>query len=106
MTYSSPLPARRSPAKEGLPAVAPREGGSVLTPRQLQVARLACEDLPNKEIADRLAITLKTVQRHRQEINWRLGVHSPIGLLKYMLAQGWYIIGPSGSDKPVRLGLD
>jgi len=46
-----------------------------LTPRERQIAELACRGLKNKEIADRLLITIGTVKVHLMHIFEKAGVH-------------------------------
>lgn len=47
-----------------------------LTGRELDVLRLICEGLPNREIAERLTVTLNTVKKHSSHIYGKLGVSS------------------------------
>ena len=46
----------------------------LLTPRELEIVRLAAEGLRNREIADRLTITEGTVKIHLHNIYEKLGV--------------------------------
>jgi DNA-binding NarL/FixJ family response regulator len=46
-----------------------------LTPRERQIAELACRGLKNKEIAERLLITIGTVKVHLMHIFEKAGVH-------------------------------
>jgi DNA-binding NarL/FixJ family response regulator len=50
--------------------------GTALTPREAEVARLVCEDRTNKDIADRLGLSERTVHRHCEAIFSKLGVRS------------------------------
>lgn len=59
-----------------------------LTDRERQILRLIVEGLPNKEIADRLFLSSKTVDNHRARIMAKLGRHDVIGLVKYAIATG------------------
>lgn len=59
-----------------------------LTPRQNEVLRLIAEGNCNKQIADDLAISIKTVEKHRQELMVRLNIHTIAGLTRYALAKG------------------
>jgi LuxR family maltose regulon positive regulatory protein len=47
-----------------------------LTPRELEVLRLICEGLSNREIAERLTVTLNTVKKHTSNLYSKLGVRS------------------------------
>jgi LuxR family maltose regulon positive regulatory protein len=47
-----------------------------LTPRELDVLRLICAGLSNREISDRLTVTLNTVKKHTSNLYSKLGVRS------------------------------
>ncbi len=55
----------------------------VLSSREIEVLRLVVEGLINKEIADRLNISLSTVISHRKNIVEKLGIRSVAGLTIY-----------------------
>lgn len=59
-----------------------------LTPREREVLILIAEGLSNAEIAERLVISIKTVDRHRENIMRKLNMHSRIDLVKYALRVG------------------
>jgi len=59
-----------------------------LTPRELEVLTLIAEGMTNAEIAARLVISVKTVDRHRENIMHKLNMHSRIDLVKYSLRMG------------------
>jgi two-component system response regulator NreC len=59
-----------------------------LTPRQREVLTLIAEGLSNNEIADDLGISVRTVERHRENIMKRLNLHSRVELVKYALRKG------------------
>lgn len=59
-----------------------------LTPRQSEVLRLIAEGKCNKHIADDMGISIKTVEKHRQELMVRLNIHTIAGLTRYALAKG------------------
>lgn len=59
-----------------------------LTPREREVLILIAEGLSNLEIADRLVISVKTVDRHRENIMRKLNMHSRIDLVKYAIRTG------------------
>jgi len=45
-----------------------------LTPRELEIAKLALRDLSNREIADRLGIAVRTVDNHLHQAYSKLGI--------------------------------
>jgi two-component system response regulator NreC len=59
-----------------------------LTPRQREVLTLIAEGLSNQEIALQLDISVRTVERHRENIMERLNLHSRVELVKYALRKG------------------
>ncbi|MGB3716730.1 MAG: response regulator transcription factor [Candidatus Promineifilaceae bacterium] len=59
-----------------------------LTPREREVLTLIAEGLSNAEIAEQLVISVKTVDRHRENIMRKLNLHSRIDLVKYALRIG------------------
>jgi DNA-binding NarL/FixJ family response regulator len=59
-----------------------------LTRRQREVLQLVAEGLPNKAIADRLDLSVKTIEMHRTEMMRRLGIHDVAGLVRYAMRAG------------------
>jgi len=60
----------------------------VLTPRELEVLKLIAEANTSKEIAEKLFISLKTVDRHRQNILDKLGMRDRVELTRYAIRRG------------------
>ena len=67
---------------------AQESGKSVLTPREAQVLQLVAEGAPNKQIAAELGISAKTVDKHRQQLMAKLGIHDTAGLTRYAILSG------------------
>ena len=65
-----------------------RESYDGLTPRQREVLTLVAEGLSNQNIGSRLGISVRTVERHRENIMERLNLHSRTDLVKYALRKG------------------
>ena len=59
-----------------------------LSERERQVLRLIVDGNTNKDIAEKLFISPKTVENHRARIMAKLGRHDVIGLIKYALSSG------------------
>ena len=66
---------------------APRPGR--LTSREAEVLQLVAEGLANKQIAAELSISIKTVEKHRQQAMNKLNIHDIAGLTRYAIAKGW-----------------
>jgi DNA-binding NarL/FixJ family response regulator len=64
------------------------EGFEVLTPRELEVVKLIAEARTSKEIAASLSISVKTVDRHRQNILDKLGMRDRVELTRYAIRRG------------------
>ena len=60
----------------------------VLTPRELQVLKLIAEAYTSKDIAKELVISVKTVERHRQNILDKLGMSDRVELTRYAIRRG------------------
>jgi len=59
-----------------------------LTPRQQEVLKLIAEGLTTKEIAQKLAISIKTVKTHRAELMEQLDIHEIAGLVRFAIRVG------------------
>jgi DNA-binding NarL/FixJ family response regulator len=59
-----------------------------LTDREHQVLALIAEGMHNREIGERLAIRVKTVSRHRENIMGKLNLHDRVDLVKYAIEKG------------------
>lgn len=64
------------------------EKAATLTDRELEVARLVAEGLLNKQIGDKLGISLPTVKLHRGNAAKKLGVRSAVAMAKALEAAG------------------
>jgi DNA-binding NarL/FixJ family response regulator len=69
-------------------ALAVRRPLHKLTERQVQVLRLVSEGYRTREIAERLGLSVKTVESHRGEIMKRLRVHDVASLVRYAVRVG------------------
>ncbi len=56
-----------------------------LTPREKEIVALVCDGLTNKEVADRLSISVRTVDCHKNNILQKLGLRSSVDLVKYAI---------------------
>jgi DNA-binding NarL/FixJ family response regulator len=59
-----------------------------LTPREIEVLKLVAGGHTNQEIADRLVLSIKTVQAHRANVMEKLGLHDITHLVRFALRHG------------------
>ena len=63
----------------------PVEGLGSLTPTERRILTHIAEYLTSREIADKLCISIRTVENHRNSICAKLGVHGSHALMKFAL---------------------
>jgi two-component system response regulator NreC len=64
-----------------------------LTSREREVLTYIAEGYTNREIADQLVISVKTVDRHRENIMHKLNLHNRVELVKYAIEKGLITVG-------------
>ncbi len=63
-------------------------GAAALSPREQEVLIGVAEGLSNKEIADRLTVSVRTVETYREGVMRKLAIRGAAGLTKYAIAKG------------------
>jgi DNA-binding NarL/FixJ family response regulator len=61
---------------------------AILTSREMEVLQLVAEGKANKETARELGISIKTVEKHRQNLMEKLNIHDTAGLTRHAIATG------------------
>ncbi len=64
------------------------EPGPALTPRQREILQLIAEGRSTREIAERLHLSVKTVETHRAQLMDRLDIRDVAGLTRYAIRIG------------------
>ncbi len=59
-----------------------------LTQREAEVLQLIAEGFANKQIASELGLSVKTVEKHRQQVMDKLNIHDIAGLVRHAAAKG------------------
>jgi DNA-binding NarL/FixJ family response regulator len=59
-----------------------------LTSREAELLQLIAEGQANKQVASELGISIKTVEKHRQHLMEKLGIHDIAGLTRFAIAAG------------------
>ena len=65
-----------------------RRKSDTLTAREIEVLQLIAEGNANKQTADKLGISIKTVEKHRQAVMNKLHIHDTAGLTRYAISAG------------------
>jgi DNA-binding NarL/FixJ family response regulator len=65
-----------------------RQYSKGMTPRQKEIVQLLAEGRPDKEIADILALSEKTVEFHKHHIRQSFDLHSTADIVLFALKQG------------------
>ena len=82
-------------APVGAPAPAPLAASAPLTERENEILRWVAAGLQNKEIAQKLDISLATVRNHIHNILEKLEVHSKLEAVSLAFRRGW-VAGAAG----------
>jgi DNA-binding NarL/FixJ family response regulator len=72
----------------GRNALKSRSAISTVTPREKEVLKLLAEGYQNKEIADLLCISVKTVEKHRANLISKLDLHNAAALTAFAFEHG------------------
>ncbi len=80
-------------AKHAIDVIRQRHSGQAgplerLTPRQREVLQLIAEGHSTKAMADRLNLSVKTVETHRAQLMERLNIHDIAGLVRFAIQVG------------------
>jgi len=73
---------------EGRQTLKARTAYETLTHREREILKLIAEGYKNKEIADDLCISVKTVEKHRANIMEKLGLHNVQALTAFAIEKG------------------
>ncbi len=74
-----------APAVKTGPPSATLQAVQILSGRELEVARLVAEGFSSKEIAARLDLSVRTVEKHRANIMDKIGVHEVASLVRWCM---------------------
>jgi len=66
----------------------PKAGIAKLSSREEEVLQLIAEGEANKQIAEALGISIKTVEKHREHLMHKLDIHDTAGLTRYAIQTG------------------
>ncbi len=85
---------RMGEADQSIPA--PAHADVDLTQREAEVLQLIAEGFANKQIASELGLSVKTVEKHRQQVMDKLNIHDIAGLVRHAAARGIIEMKPTG----------
>jgi two-component system response regulator NreC len=99
-TYLSEPLANNRHVRDTLSGHGPEPNEPMLSPREREVLQLVAEGYGNRGIAERLFISIKTVEAHKEHIVQKLGVRGNAELIRYAIRKGLVTI-----DSDAALGL-
>ena len=73
---------------EAAPADPPHPATPALSPRERQVLEMLAHGYTNREVADRLSLSVKTVETHRARLSDKLGLHTRADLVRLAIDLG------------------
>lgn len=73
---------------DGKKPIKPSTVWDTLTQREREILKLIAESYKNKEIADYLCISIKTVEKHRANLMGKLDLHSASALTAFAIEKG------------------
>ncbi len=63
-----------------------------LSQKEIDVILLICQELTNKEMADRLKISVRTVEGYRDRIQTKIGARNAAGIVVYAIRNHIYVV--------------
>ena len=63
-----------------------------LSKREIEVLKLICDEYTSQEIADKLFISKRTVEGHRQKVIDKIGAKNTVGLVVYAITNKLYTL--------------
>lgn len=68
--------------------ISPKFNKVFLSERELQIIKLICEEFTNKEIADKLCLSVRTVDGHREALMEKINARNTVGIVMYAVKNG------------------
>lgn len=65
------------------------EPSAALSEREREVVQMVAHGYSNKEIAEKLGVSVKTIETYRYRATDKLGLHGRADLVRYAIDQGW-----------------
>jgi len=92
------FPGQGSSSTQRPPAKNPATGPDGLFEREKEVLVYLAMGYSNRDIAELLAISVRTVESHRARLMKKLSIHTIAGLTRYALSKGYISLNPAGTD--------
>ena len=86
--FSPTISRRMKTIYDELPVSSDGNKAVKLTSREIEVLQLIAEGAANKQIAGELNISIKTVEKHRQNLMDKLRIHETASLTRYAISTG------------------
>ena len=86
--YVDPSLVRKLLSDESSAAVVQSQSTETLTPRETEVLKLIVQGYTNRQIGEKLNISVRTAESHRANLSDKLGLHSRVELVRYAREHG------------------
>jgi DNA-binding NarL/FixJ family response regulator len=86
--YIDPSIVRKIFSEAVVSPTTPSKSAEALTPRETDVLRLIVQGYTNRQMAEELHISIRTVESHRANLAEKLGLHSRVELVRYARKHG------------------
>ena len=86
--YVDPSLVRKLLSDESSAAVVQSQFTETLTPRETEVLKLIVQGYTNRQIGEKLNISVRTAESHRANLSDKLGLHSRVELVRYAREHG------------------
>lgn len=68
--------------------IVPKFNQTLLSEREVEVVRLICKELTTKEIADKMCLSVRTIEGYRESIFEKIGARNLAGIVMYAVKNG------------------
>jgi DNA-binding NarL/FixJ family response regulator len=77
-------------AKSNVLHPAQKEAKVEFSAKELEIIQLICKEGSNKEIAEEVNLTVRSVEKYRERIHEKIGARNVAGVVVYAIRQGIY----------------
>jgi DNA-binding NarL/FixJ family response regulator len=96
--YSAPIARRIRDESQAAARGERTKAQTRLTAREAEVLQLVASGYSNREAAVQMGISIKTIEKHRQQVMNKLNIHESAGLTRYAISKGIALSAPGQKE--------